>query len=287
MIDQSRVAVAVTAERLKNDAVTRELGSDPLPDFSVEHWGIYEADKLSRMPQADFQQFILHCFDARIRSDDRGIHGYKGGRAQVPVWVGPANPRQRVTAQMVNEFAEAITRLDRYRSDEALRDGAMLAWGFAPEASRVAEQLKQRDQLEIGFVRLDQVRFDSQQFRSHIASQSTERGDYSNFLTFVQPPSVEIDYQQVGGHGRTYNFDASGTDVMNAGAEIINVQWDFSYDGQAFQAAPSEWLGRDKKKGILLAAQHEFPRRGRFVVACKVQDDHGGEGMQTIDVEVR
>ena len=36
--DQSRVAVAVTAERLKQAAVTRGLEGAPIPDFTVEHW---------------------------------------------------------------------------------------------------------------------------------------------------------------------------------------------------------------------------------------------------------
>ena len=284
MIDQSRVAVAVTAERLKNDATARELGADALPDFTVEHWGVYEADKLSQMPLQDFRQFVLHCYDARIPSEDAGIHGYKRSGAQIPVWVGPPNRRQRVTAQDVNDFAEAITRLERYREGE-LRDGTMLAWGFRRDAQEAARLLAERDGIEIGMVRLSQVALDSEPFRAHVSSQSTERGDYSEFLTFVQPPVVEIAQRRV--KDRTYNFSAGGSQVFNAGAKLINVQWDFNHRDGAFRADPNTWFGKkNKNSGPPLEAQHAFPHRGTFTVACKVQDDKGGEGMATIDVKV-
>ncbi|MCY3696583.1 MAG: DNA methyltransferase [Chloroflexi bacterium] len=290
MVDQSRVAVAVTAERLKNDATTREFGDDPLPDFTVEHWGVYEADKLSLMPAQDFRQFVLHCYDARISSEDAGIHGYKGSGARIPVWVGSPNRRDRATAHDVNEFAEAITQLERYQGDEGLRDGTMLAWGFARDARDAAELLRQRDGLEIGLVRLNQVQLDSPEFRSHVSSKSTDRGDYSEFLTFVQPPLVEISHKKL--RGATYEFSAGGSQVFNAGASLINVQWDFNHRDGRFEAAPDTWFGKrekaknGKKAGPPLTAQHTFPYKGTFTVACKVQDDKGGEGMATITIEV-
>ena len=287
MCDQSRVAVAVAAERLKSDATTRELGSDAPPDFTVEQWGIYEAEKLASMPPADFRQFVLHCYDARIPSEESGIHGYKGGRARIPVWVGSPRHRDRVTAAQVNEFAEAITRLERYRGDEGLRDGVMLAWGFRREATRAAEELRERGDVDLGLVRLSQVQLDSAAFREHISSRSTERGDYSMFLTFIQPPLVEITCKRL--KRLHYGFDATNSQVFNAEAKIINVQWDFDYSDGIFRAAPGDWLRRKKgkKQTAVLDAQHTFHRSGRHVVACKVQDDQGGEGMATIAVDVK
>ena len=286
MIDQSRVAVAVTSERLKREATTRELGDDPLSDFTIEHWGVYEADKLSQMPVQAFRQFVLHCYDARIRSDDPGIHGYKGSGARIPVWVGSPKRQERATAQDVNSFAESITRLDRYQGDEGLRDGVMLAWGFRPDAAEAATQLALRDNLQIGLVRLNQVSLDSPEFRSHVNSQSTERGDYSEFLTFVQPPLVEIAHKRV--KSRTYNFSAGGSQVFNPDAKLINVQWDFNHRDGIFNADPNTWFGKKKGKnaGPTLETQHTFPHRGVFTVACKVQDDKGGEGMETVVVKV-
>ena len=285
-IDQSRVAVAVTGERLKAAAAERGLEDAPIPDFTVEHWGVYEAERLSQMLETEFHEFVLACYDARIPSDDAGIHGYKGARARVPVWVSSPGLTARVTATEVNEFAQAIAGLDRYQGEEGLRDGVMLAWGFAPDAVSAARELRERADLEIAFVRLEQVRIDSPAFRSHIASQSTERGDYSEFLTFVQPPDVEFAWRRL--KPLHYEFDAGDTDVLNAGAKIVNVQWDFDYDGRQFRAVKGEWFRRGKGRdpAPILDSQHAFPRAGRFTVACRVQDDKGGEGMRVIDVDV-
>ena len=276
-MDQSRVAVAVTAERLKTAAIERALGDAPLPDFTIEHWGVYEMERLSQMPPEQFRAFVLGCYDASIPSSDEGIHGYKGARARVPVWVGPAELTATVDAGDVNAFAQAIARLDRYRGEEGLRDGVMLAWGFSPGARRAADELREREGVSLAFVRLEQVRIDSPTFRQHIARQSTERGDYSGFLTFVQPPLVEVAHRRM--KPLHYEFDASDTQPQNAGANIVNVQWDFDYDGVTFRAARGEWFHRRGKGGApVLDAQHTFPRSGAFRVACRLQDDKGGEG---------
>ena len=277
--DQSRVAIAVTAERLKQQAMTRGMEDAPIPDFTIEQWGIYEADRLSQMPPDQFYQFVLDCYDARIPSNDEGIHGYKGARARVPVWVGAPLLTAPVTVEDVNAFAQAIARLPRYAAEEGLRDGIMLAWGFAPDAAQAAQELRDRGAADIAFVRLEQVRIDSPAFRQHIASQSTERGDYSQFLTFVQPPEVTFAHRRL--KPLHYGFDASDTQAYNADAEIINVQWDFNYDGRTFHAARRPWAERGA-----LTVQHTFPRAGVFTVACKVQDDKGGEGMRSARVEV-
>ena len=277
--DQSRVAIAVTAERLKQQAMTRGLEDAPLPDFTVEQWGIYEAERLAQTPPDEFRRFVLACYDARIPSSDDGIHGYKGSRARVPVWVGAPSLTAPVTVDDVNAFAQAIARLPRYAGEEGLRDGVMLAWGFAPDAVQAAQELRERGAADLAFVRLEQVSIDSPSFRQHIASQRTDRADYQQFLTFVQPPDVSFAHRRL--KPLHYDFNASSTQSYNADAQIINVQWDFDYNGQVFHAARRPWAER-----AALSAQHTFPRAGTFTVACKVQDDKGGEGMRSAKVEV-
>ena len=284
-MDQSRVAIAVTAERLKHTAIEREFGDAPLPDFNVEHWGVYEAERLASLTTEQFQDFILDCYDARVASSDEGIHGYKGAAARVPVWVGPPELTSTVTAADVDTFAQAIARLDRYRGEEGLRDGVMLAWGFRPDARRAADELREREGVSLAFVRLQQVMLDSPAFRRHIATQSTDRGDYTGFLTFVQPPLVRVAHRRL--KRLHYEFDASDTQVQNAGAQLVNVQWDFDYDGSTFRAARGEWYHRRGKGGAAVrGAQHAFPRPGQYRVACRVQDDKGGEGGWSGWVEV-
>ena len=284
--DQSRVAVAVTAERLKQQAVSLGLEDDGYPDFTVEQWGIYEAERLSQMPQADFRDFVLRAYGARPSQDDGDSQPLHGWRNQIPVWVGEPDQSSQASPQDVEDFANAIRRTTQYR-EANLRDGIMLAWGFSPRARQAADQLRQRELIDVNFVRLKQIRIGDADFREHIVRRSTDRADYSEFLTFVQPPVVSVAHRANG--GRAVTFDAGDSVVVNSGAEIINVQWDLDYDGQTFRATQgySFQTGRAGKKRPQLRITHKFPRAGRFGVACKVQDSRGGEGFWSDRIEVR
>lgn len=277
--DQSRVAVAITADRIAR-LVEEQIGKIlPAPDFTVEHWGVYEAKRLTETPPNQFREFVLRAFGATPDSSEAGFHGHKGS---VPVWVGEPDHRSQVTAQDVQAFANAIRKTISYQQDN-LRDGIMLAWAFRPDAQQAAERLRELQQTDLNFVRLDMIRIDSPRFREHVASLSTDHADYENFLTFVQPPKVEVGWKRVA--PRTYKFDVTETAVLNVGAKIINVQWDFDY-GKHFSSTPGYSFIRGVKKEPALQAQYEFSASGKVRVACKVQDDMGGEGLWTGQVEV-
>lgn len=194
----------------------------------------------------------------------------------------------QATARDVQEFANAIGRTVEYR-DANLRDGVMLAWGFAPDAARAANQLRDRERVDVNFVRLRQIPIGGGDFREHIVGSSTDRADYSEFLTFVQPPVVNVGWRALA--NRSVSFDAGDSAVLNSGAEIINVQWDFNYDGRNFSATQgysfTKKQGSGKNKRPQLRVTHKFPRAGRFNVACRVQDSRGGEAMWTGRVEVK
>jgi adenine-specific DNA-methyltransferase len=272
--DQSRVAIAVTADRLVRGA--EQLTTDnPTPDFTIEHWGVYEARHLQKMPPNEFRAFILRCFDARPENEFAGIHGFKGS---VPVWVCEPDPKRRVEAQDVVQFANAIRRTPYYQQAN-LRDGIMLGWAFTTEAQNAAEQLRARQNTDINFIRLELIRIDSSRFREHVASLSTDHADYENFLTFVLPPRVSVAYKHIA--PLTYKFDVSDTVVQNPNAKLINVQWDFDYDGKRFRSAQGYALKKTTEPVV-----YKFPRVGRYVVACKVQDDKGGEGFWQEAIEV-
>ena len=132
----------------------------------------------------------------------------------------------------------------------------MLAWAFRPDAVEAAERLRRLEQTDLNFIRLDMIRIDSPRFREHVAALSTEHADYENFLTFVQPPRVEVGFRRIA--PLTYNFDVSDTIVMNPGAKIINVQWDFAY-GERFSSTPGYSFVRGGKKEPALQAQYKFP----------------------------
>ena len=158
----------------------------------------------------------------------------------------------------------------------------MLAWAFRPDATEAAERLRRLEQTDLNFIRLDMVRIDSPRFREHVAALSTTHADYENFLTFVQPPKVEVGFRRVA--KLTYDFDASESIVMNSGAKIINVQWDFDYR-ERFSSTPGYSFVRGPKKEPALRAQYEFPSGGRRRIACRVQDDMGGDGLRTAEIK--
>jgi len=277
--DQSRVAVALTADRLTRQVEEQTGKLFAVPDFTIEHWGVYEARRLAEAPPDQFHAFVLRAFGAVIEEHEAGIHGYKGA---IPVWVGEPDQKKAVTASDVQAFANAMRKTLRYQQDN-LRDGIMLAWAFRPDAMEAADRLRRLEQTDLNFVRLDMIRIDSPRFREHVVALSTEKADYANFLTFVQPPRVEAGYKRIA--PRTYRFDVSETVVMNPGAKIINVQWDFDYD-RRFSSTPGYSFVRGAKKEIILTAQYEFPEAGKKRIACKVQDDMGGEGLWIAEIEV-
>jgi len=277
--DQSRVAVALTADRIARQVEEMTGKLLPVPDFTIEHWGIYEAERLSKMPADQFRAFVIRAFGAVPDSASQHIHGYKGA---IPIWVGEPSQRSQVSAKDVEDFANAVRKTIRYQQDN-LRDGIMLAWAFRPDAVKAAERLREMEQTELNFIRLEQIRIDSYRFREHIATLSTDHADYANFLTFVQPPKVEVGWKQIA--SRIYKFDVSETAVLNPGAKIINVQWDFDY-GKRFSSTPGYSFIRGTKKEPVLLIQYEFPKTGKFRIACKVQDDMGGEGIWTGEIEV-
>jgi hypothetical protein len=250
-----------------------------VPDFTVEHWGVYEMRRLAEAPSDQFRAFVLRAFGATIEEREAGIHGYKGA---IPTWVGEPDQRKAVTAAEVQAFANALRKTLRYRQDN-LRDGIMLAWAFRPDAMEAAERLRRLEQTDLNFIRLDMIRIDSLRFREHVSALSTQNADYQNFLTFVQPPRVEVGYKRIA--PRTYRFDVSETAVMNPGAKIINVQWDFDHD-KRFSSTPGYSFARTGKKEIALQAEYVFSIAGKQIIACKVQDDMGGEGLWTAEIEV-
>jgi len=277
--DQSRVAVAITADRVARLVEETTGKVFPFPDFTVEHWGVYEAWRLSETPREQFREFVLRAFGAKPDDSQPGVHGTKGA---VPVWVGEPSQRTAVSAKDVEDFANAIRKTVRYRQDN-LRDGIMLAWAFRPDAVRAAERLRELEQTDLNFIRLEQIRIDSPRFREQVAALSTDHADYATFLTFVQPPKVVVGWKRIV--TRTYKFDVSETVVLNVGAKIINVQWDFDY-GKQFTSTPGYSFIRSQRNEPVLQAQYEFPQTGAFRIACKVQDDMGGEGLWTGDIEV-
>ena len=286
--DQSRLAISVTAERLKEAAQKRSLGDSPIPDFTVSHWGIYEAEELANRSEDDFRQFVLDCYGDWSLSDVEGIHAFRDGSPSIALWVGPPSYRELVTSDAVLAFARAIAALPEARMG-ALPTGVMLAWGFDDSASTAVAQLTASGESNIALVQLQQVTLESKTFRQRVSDLSTTRADYSEFLTFVQPPIVEIAYRSLG--AREYEFDAGDSIMANPSAQVLNVLWDFDYRpaDAVFQANRGSWyqkISKGTRNSVGMTARHTFPSSGRFAVACRVLDDKGGIGMKFVELQV-
>ena len=93
-----------------------------LPTSRLSSGGIYEAERLSAMPAADFREFTLKAYGATrsaAAGDGEHIHGW---RNQLPIWVGEPRLDHQATARDVQDFANSMRRTPQYQQAH-LRDG--------------------------------------------------------------------------------------------------------------------------------------------------------------------
>jgi len=271
--DQSRIAVAITADRV-GKVVQEKIGAlFPVPDFTVEHWGVYEAPRLETYSETQFREFVVKAFGGRPESVSPAIHGVRHG---VPLYVGQRSRRSRIGKGDVARFAKAV-----YEERRA-NHGVMLAWSFGPDARKAAQILAARENKRIDFVRLNLVRLESDEFREHVISKHK---DYGPLLSFIQPPEVRVAVRRV--KLVTYEFDVSESVSLNKDGRIANVQWDFDHQVGKFISTRGYTFLRDKKtKRAVLVVEYPFPKAGAYTVACSVQDDQGGERTVVQVIEV-
>jgi hypothetical protein len=137
--DQSRIAVAITADRVAR-VVTDKIGNlFPVPDFTVEHWGIYEAPRLESYTPVQFREFVVKAFGGRPEGVSPAIHGVRYG---VPLYVGEPSRATRIGKEDVARFARSV-----YEERRA-NHGVMLAWNFGPDARKATEILAAREQAD-------------------------------------------------------------------------------------------------------------------------------------------
>jgi DNA modification methylase len=269
--DQSRIATAITA-----DVVTRTIEKDGLlamaPDFTVEHWGVYEIPSLEKLSEKSFREFVINAFGGRLDKTSPNIHGL---RQSVPLYVGEPSRRSRITKEDVAKFARAIFEERRGNF------GAMLGWNFSRDAKEAAAILAARENKRIDFVRMNLIRLEDEEFREHVTSKHK---DYKELLSFIQPPEVRVHIERIG--KLNYRFDVSESISLNPDGTIANVQWDFNYRGR-FTSTEGYSFMRAKDGKVLLSVDYEFPSPGKRKIACSVQDNQGGEQTWIQEIEVK
>ena len=264
--DSSRIAVSITLDRLMSslNSQTKDVQTSlaSTPDVSLEYWGNYEIPALTQLTQEDFSRFIISAYNGRVATGGKLIHGFKSG---TPLFVGPASQNTPAKKEDVIEFAREIT------AKRGLRRGDMLAWAFSPAAQEAASRLNAATGVDVELVRLKLVRIDSQDFREHVTSKHRE---YERLLTFILPPEVRFNQKRLG--SLKYEFDISESISVNPGGKIANVQWDFDFRGTFVSTSGFSFM-RDANNAPVLKVQYEFNHAGKQSIACRVQDDLGGE----------
>ena len=281
--DISRIAVALTADRLSRAVEDGEenegrkiqqtlAGINEISDFVVEHWGIYEIQKLGKMKPAQFRKFIIEAYNGRPDTTSDNIHGYKNGE---PLFVGDPEPDDRISKEEVVAFAKTIL------TKKGIHRGTMLGWAFSPDARVVAEKLAAREGITLDFVKLNLIPVDSPEFKSHITDKHPS---YVDLVSFILPPLIRFGFHKTG--SLKYEFDVTESTSMNSNGKIINVQWDFDYRNRFSSTRGYSFL-RGKKNESLLKVEYTFPSAGKRKIACRVQDDLGGEAtlIKEVDVE--
>ncbi len=271
--DQSRVAVAITQGRLESlfEDGKKQLTLTEIPDISIEYWGTYEVPELEELDDDEFRDFIISAYGGRPSTSSDYIHGFK---RDTPIFVGSAKQNIQVTKNEVINFARDISE------KKGKKQGIMLAWSFAQSARLAVEKLMQDSQTSVDLIQISLTEIESAEFREHVTKLHNE---YESYLKFILPPEVIVHHKKI--KSMTYEFDATESIALNSGATIVNIQWDLDYKGR-FTPSKGFAYGRDQKGAPLFKIEYKFEHIGKIPIACRVQDDLGGEKIYTEVISV-
>ena len=185
----------------------------------------------------------------------------------------------------MKKFVEDTLRL-RYQENIKLKL-KVIAWVFPPALQKYAGILENYFYKKNLPVEIELIPINSQLFRKRILEhyQDTSRSEF--LLKFISQPSIMgISYKKV--EGLKYKFEAVGARSNNIDGYLINCQWDFNFVSGRF--GESEYaLMREQKDGKFVAtlkAEKEFEKTGKYIVACRVQDNLGGEAIKMKEIEI-
>ena len=284
-----------TVEESKKRAV--EASAMPLTGYTVEHWGIYEINRLTRLSADEFRAFVVACYGARKWTGaDANIQGVK---AQELLWGAGPKETDVITATDVKNFAQAVMKTRKPEERQAI----MIGWGVDPKARAYAEQvMKMGEAKPIQFIKLRLWPLAGDDFKAHVTKKHDK---YKEFFAFILPPDIpRIGVTRIG--ARHYRFDVSEARSMNTGGKIVNVQWDFDFRDSIFSATQGYQLCRKERKGkgesgfegdttveytfdlpsVASAKEGHVEPGIEVAIACRVQDDLGGEGMKAMTLKV-
>jgi len=274
-----------TVEDSKKKAVQESIV--PLIGYTVEHWGIYEINRLTRLSTEEFRSFVLACYGARKWTGaDPNIHGVKGAEL---LWVTGPKEADVLTASDVKHFAQAVMKSRKPEERQAV----MIGWGVDPKSRTYAEQVMALgEQKPIQFIKLRLWPLAGAEFKAHVTRKHDK---YRDFFSFILPPDIpRIGVTRLS--TLKYRFDVSEARSMNTGGKIVNVQWDFDFRDGIFSATQGYQLCRKEKKGrgesgfegetTVEYTFDDVSPGSEVAIACRIQDDLGGEGMRVLSLRM-
>ena len=301
--DISRVASSVSLNRLINDAEeisgrTASVNVDKpkkdkqtslgftlkhIPDIRVYYMGVYPIEKFEFIKQKEFEDFILTCYGASRFTGEGEITGIVN--ASTSIMIGSVKPHESITEGRLKKFVEDALK-HRYQENIKLRL-KVIAWVFPQALQKYAKILENYFFKKNLPVEIELIPINTQLFRKRILEHYQDTAKSEFLLKFISQSSImDIACKKVS--GLKYKFEAIGARSNNIDGHLINCQWDFNYAGGRF--AESEYaLMREQKEGkyiAVLKAEKEFEKPGKYIVACRVQDNLGGEAIKTKEVKI-
>lgn len=298
--DISRVASSVALNRLIKDAeeISGKVASvnkdkkgkqdvmfalEHIPDIHVYYMGVYPIEKFQFIEQKQFEDFILTCYGASRFTGEGKITGVMN--AGTSLLVGSVKPNESLSKADLKKFAEDVLKL-RYQENIRLRL-KVVAWVFPPGLQKYAQVLENYFYKKNLPVEIELIPINSQLFRKRILDHYPDASRSEFLLKFISQASImDIACKKID--GLKYSFEAIGARSNNLDGYLINCQWDFNFAEGRF--GESEYaLMRERKNGkyvAILKAEKEFEKPGKFIIACRVQDNLGGEAIKTKEFEI-
>lgn len=268
----------------KDKQFSLELTIKKIPDIRVYYMGVYPIEKFEFIGQKQFEDFILTCYGARRFTGEGELTGVVN--ASNSLLIGSVKPNESISEERLKKFVEDVLKL-RYQENIKMRL-KVVAWVFLPSIQKYAKVLESYFFKKNLPVEIELIPINSQLFRKRILEhyQDTSRTEF--LLKFISQASImDIAYKKVS--GLKYRFEAIGARSNNIDGYLINCQWDFNFIEGRF--AEKEYaLMREQKEGkyiAVLKAEKEFEKPGKYIVACRVQDNLGGEAIRTKEIIIK
>lgn len=301
--DISRVAASVASNRLIRDAeelsgkvastnigklvvgkqLELEITAQNVPDIRCYYLGIYPVEKFEYISQKEFEDFILACYGATRYTGESEITGIMD--AATTLLIGSVKPNASVEEKRFREFVSNTFRL-RFQKNMRMKL-KVIAWRFPPIFQKYARTLETYFAKKNIAVEIELIPINSQLFRQRILEHYPDVSKNEFLLKFISQPSImDISCKKI--NGLVYEFKAIGARSNNLDGYLINCQWDFDYREGRF-AENKYSLNREQKNGkyiAVLKTEKEFEVAGKYLVACRVQDNLGGESVQIKEVEI-